>query len=185
MRNILLNSVIKGIFEEIPVFLHSFLLRLGFVELISKLLYIVSKCILINTLPQRDFPGRFLGDLYFSNKNSQDRRVVTDPRVWSNRMNMINMVLRWRYVVLSMEQSRNNYVINVCFTYNTYLLMTFWLLLLRKINIAALWRTWHIIVSGQIVALLLSLCMTNWLRKINGDEADVTLVQTRKSQSLY
>ena len=24
-----------------------------------------------------------------------------------------------------MEQSRNNYVINVCFTYNTYLLMTY------------------------------------------------------------
>ena len=105
--------------------------------------------------------------------------MVTDPRVLSNRMNMMNMVLRWRYVVLSMEQSRNNYVINVCFSYNTYLLMTFCLLLLRKINIAALWRTWHIIVSGQIVALLLSFCMTNWLRKINGDEADVTLVQTQ------
>ena len=35
------------------------------------------------------------------------------------------MVIRWRYVVVFMEQSRNNYVINVCFTYNTYLLMTY------------------------------------------------------------
>ena len=29
-----------------------------------------------------------------------------------------------------------------------------------KNNIATLWRTWHIIVSGPIVASLLSLCMT-------------------------
>ena len=77
----------------------------------------------------------------------------------------LNMVLRWRYVVLSMERSRNNYVINVCFLYNTYLLVTFWLLLHRKNNKAALWRTWRIIVSGQIVSSLLSLCMTKWLRK--------------------
>ena len=57
------------------------------------------------------------------------------------------MVLRWHHVVLSMEQSRNNYVSKVCFTYNTYLLMTFWLLLHRKNSIAALWRTWRIIVG--------------------------------------
>ena len=60
----------------------------------------------------------------------------------------LNMVLRWPYVILSMEQSMNNYFIKVCFTYNTYLLMTFWLLLHRKNNIATLWRTLRIIVSG-------------------------------------
>ena len=93
------------------------------------------------------------------------------------------MVLRWRYVVLSMEQSRNNYVINVCFTSKTYLLMAFWLLPHRKNNIATLWRTWVIIVLGK-----LSLCCWAfaWLNDcINGDEADVTFVQTRKTQSLY
>ena len=75
----------------------------------------------------------------------------------------LNMVFKWWYVILSMEQSRNNnYVINVCFTYNTYLLMTFWVQLHRKNNIAAHWWTWRIIVSGQIVASLLSLCMTKW-----------------------
>ena len=32
-----------------------------------------------------------------------------------------NLVLWWRYVVLSMEEYGNNYVINVCFTYSTWL----------------------------------------------------------------
>ena len=59
----------------------------------------------------------------------------------------------------------NDYVINVCFTYNTYLLMTFWLLLHKKNNISSLWGTWCIIMLGQIAASLLSLCMTKWLRK--------------------
>ena len=44
------------------------------------------------------------------------------PRTWCIFILLlgINMVLRWCYVVLTMEQSRNNYVINICFTYNTY-----------------------------------------------------------------
>ena len=75
-------------------------------------------------------------------------------------MGLGKLGLRWRYVVLSIDQSRNNYVINVCLTYNTYLLMTWWLLLHRKNNISALWWTWGIIMLGQVVALLLSLCMT-------------------------
>ena len=36
------------------------------------------------------------------------------------------------------------------------LLMTFWLLLHRRKNIAALWGKWHIIVSGQIVVQFFS-----------------------------
>ena len=62
-------------------------------------------------------------------------------------------------------ESGNNYVINVCFTYKIYLLMTFWLVLHRKNNIAALMQTWLIFMLGQIVASLLSLCMTKWLGK--------------------
>ena len=36
---------------------------------------------------------------------------------------------------------------------------------IRKNNISALWAIWHIFMSGEIVASLLSLCMTKWLRK--------------------
>ena len=43
--------------------------------------------------------------------------------------------------------------------------MTFWLLLHRENNISALWGTWRIIMSGQIIASLLSLCMTKWPHK--------------------
>ena len=47
-----------------------------------------------------------------------------------------------------------------------YISMTFWFLLHRKKqHIATLWRTWLSIVSGQIVTLLLSLCITKWLCK--------------------
>ena len=96
----------------------------------------------------------------------------------------LNMVVWWRYVVLSMEESGNNYVINVCFTYNTYLLVTFWLLLHRKKTTLppSCWP------SSSSCWGKLSLCCWafTWLNDCaNDDEAEVTFVQTRKMQSLY
>ena len=59
--------------------------------------------------------------------------------------------------------------------------MTFWILLHIKNNIVALWRTWRII--SRRGKLSLRCWAFAWLRKC--DEADVTFVQTRKTQSLY
>ena len=71
----------------------------------------------------------------------------------------------------------------VCFTYNRYLLMTLWLLLNRKNNIAALWRTG---TSSCLGKLSLRCWAFAWLNDCaNGNETDVTFVQTRKTQSLY
>ena len=64
---------------------------------------------------------------------------------------------------------------------NTYLLMTFWILLHIKNNKVALWRTWRLI--SRRGKLSLRCWAFAWLRKC--DEADVTIVQTRKTQSLY
>ena len=80
-----------------------------------------------------------------------------------------NVALRWLYVVgwLSLEQSRIFFlcVINVCFTYNMYLLMTDYYYI-EKNDIAALWGIWCIIVSGQVVTLLLRHCMTKMTTKM-------------------
>ena len=64
--------------------------------------------------------------------------------------------------------------INIYFTYNTYLLMTFWLLLHRKKQQqAALW-------PRQIVASLLSLCMTQrqnkWRRTWKSQTVSAVLI---------
>ena len=79
------------------------------------------------------------------------------------------MVVRWRYADLSMELSRNVCVKNASFTYTTWLLMTWWLLLHWKNDIAALWscssKPSASLLGKHVVASLLSLCMAKWLRK--------------------
>ena len=54
-------------------------------------------------------------------------------------------------------------------TYTTYLLMTWWLLLHWKYDIAAVWscsgKPGASLLGQDVVASLLSLCMAKWLRK--------------------
>ena len=63
----------------------------------------------------------------------------------------------------------SNQGITMLSTYASRTIHVYWwlsdLLLHRKNIISALWGTWRIIMSGELVALLLSLSMTEWLRK--------------------
>ena len=75
------------------------------------------------------------------------------------------MVFRWRYVVFYLWSNQGiimlstyaSRTVHLCWWLSDYYYM--------EKTTSALWGTWHIIMSRQIAASLLSLCMTKWLRK--------------------
>ena len=94
----------------------------------------------------------------------------------------LDIIVIWHYVVSSMDHSWNNYVMNVCFTYNIYWSLSDYYCIEKTTLPPSCWPG-----SSSCRGILSLRCRAfAWLNDCaNSDEADVMFVQTRKTQSLY